>query len=134
MELNQLTSIFQLAADQALSLVRRYRLSSQSMHTWLDCATAVLQRASTGVELDNQTDCVEELEDVLAQETDFTAGLEEQRSLNPLLADFMEAGVMSKLLENLDAMQLRKAEVKEQLDAYIELLQRYVLGKFRMHT
>lgn len=106
----------------------------QSMHTWLDCATAVLQRASTGVELENQTDCVEELEDVLAQETHFTAALEEQRSLNLLLADFMEAGVMSELRENLDAMQQRKAEVKQQLGAYIELLQRCVLWKFMINT
>lgn len=104
------------------------------MHTWLDSATAVLQRASTGVELENQTDCVEELEDVLAQETHFTAGLEEQRSLNPLLADFMEAGVMSELRESLDAVQLRKTEVKQQLDAYTELLQGCVLGKFIMNT
>lgn len=106
----------------------------QSMHTWLDSATAVLQRASTGVELENQTHCAEELEDVLAHETHFTAGLEEQRSLNPLLADFMEAAVMSKLRENLDAMQLRKAEVKQQLEAYTELLQRCVLWKFILNT
>lgn len=106
----------------------------QSMHTWLDSATAVLQRASTGVELENQTNCVEELEHALAQETHFTVGLEEQRSLNPLLADFMEVGVMSKIRENLDAMELRKAEVKQQLDAQIELLQRCVLRKFRKNT
>lgn len=87
------------------------------------------------MELENQTDCVEELEDVLAQETHFTAGLEEQRSLNPLLADFiMEAGVMSELRESLDAVQLRKTEVKQQLDAYTELLQGCVLGKFIMNT
>ncbi|TWW68818.1 Nesprin-1 Enaptin KASH domain-containing protein 1 [Takifugu flavidus] len=81
-----------------------------------------LQRASTGVELENQTDCVEDLEDVLAQETHFTAGLEEQRSLNPLLGDFMEVGVMSRLKEKLDAVQLRKAEIKQQLDVHRELL------------
>lgn len=101
----------------------------QSMHTWLDCATAALQRASAGVELENQTDCVEDLEDVLAQETHFTAGLEEQRSLNPLLGDFMEAGAVSKLGEELDAMQLKKAEFKQQLHVYRELLQRFVVRK-----
>lgn len=101
----------------------------QSMHSWLDCATAALQRASTGVELESQTDCVEDLEDVLAQETHFTAGLEEQRSLNPLLRDFMEAGVMSELREKLDALQLRKAEFKQQLDVHRELLQRCVVRK-----
>lgn len=104
----------------------------QSMHTWLDCATAALQRASTGVELENQTDCVEDLEDVLAQETHFTAGLEEQRSLNPLLGDFMEVGVMSKLKEKLDAVQMRKAEIKQQLDVHRELLHRCVVRKCTM--
>lgn len=106
----------------------------QPMRIWLDCTTAVLQRASSGVELENQTDCAEELEDVLAQETHFTAGLEEQRSLHPLLADFMDAGVMRELRESLDAMQLRKAEVKQQLDAYRERLQRCVIRKILMNT
>lgn len=104
------------------------------MHTWLDCATVVLQRASTGVELENQTDCMEDLEDALARETHFTAGLAEQRSLNPLLGDFMEVGVMSKLRENLDAMQLRKTEVKQQLVSYRELLQRCVVRKCTIGT
>lgn len=104
------------------------------MHTWLDSAAAVLQKASTGVELEDQTDCVGNLEDLLARETHFTAGLEEQRALNPLLEDFMEAGVMSELRGNLDAMQLRKAEVKQQLDVYTELLQWCVFGKFIINT
>lgn len=94
----------------------------------------MLQRSSTGVELENHTDCADALEDVLAQETHFTAALEEQRSLNPLLGDFVEAGVMKEVRNSLDAMQLRKAEVRQQLDACTELLQRCVLRKCAVNT
>lgn len=94
------------------------------MQKWLDSAAAVLQGASSGVELENQTDCVQDLEEISAQEKNFTAGLEEMRTLDPLLEEFMEAGAMS---EKVEAMQLRNREVKQQLDAYREVLQRCVL-------
>lgn len=113
--------------DQALTLVQRHYLSLQSMHTWLDSAASVLQRASLGVELENQTDCVRDLEEISARENNFTAALEELRSLNPQLEDFMQAGAMSELREKVEATQLRKTEVKQQLDAYREVLQRCVL-------
>lgn len=80
-----------------------------------------------GVELENQADCVQELKEIRAQEKNFTAGLEELRTLDPLLEDLMEAGLMSELREKVEAMQLRNTEVKQQLDAYREALQRCVL-------
>ncbi|XP_027140369.1 nesprin-1 isoform X4 [Larimichthys crocea] len=113
----------QLAVDQVLSLVQRHHLSLQSMQTWLDSAVAVLQRASLGVELEDQTDCVQDLEDISAQEKNFIAGLEELETLNPLLEDLMEAGVTSELRKKVEAMQLRNTEVKQQLDAHREVLQ-----------
>ena len=113
--------------DQALSLVQRHHLSLQSMQTWLDSAAAELQRASSGVELENQTDCVRDLEEISVQEKNFTAGLDELRTWDPLSEDFMEVGAMSELREKVAAMQLRNTEVRQQLDAYRELLQRCVL-------
>lgn len=124
-EVNETTfCIFQLAADQALSLVQRYHLSLQSMHTWLDSAASVLQRVSSGVE----TDCVQDLEEISAQEESFTAGLEELRSLDPLLGEFMPAETTSELRQKVEAMQNRKTEVKQQLDGYRDVLQRCVLN------
>lgn len=113
--------------DQALSLVQRYHLSLQSMQTWLDSAAAVLQRANSGVELENQRDCARELEEISAREKNFTAGLEELSTLDLLLQKFIDAGAMSDLREKVDAMQLRKTKVEQQLDAYREVLQRCVL-------
>lgn len=113
--------------DQVLSLVQRHHLSLQSMQTWLDSAVAVLQRASLGVELEDQTDCVQDLEEISAQENNFIAGLEELGTLNPLLEDLMEAGVTSDLRKKVEAMQLRNTKVKQQLDAHREVLQRCVL-------
>ncbi|XP_071335456.1 nesprin-1 isoform X2 [Trachinotus anak] len=114
----------QLSLDEALSLVQRHHLSLQSMQAWLDSAAVLLQRASSGVELEDQSDCVRDLEEISAQEKSFTAGLEELRALDPLLGDFMESGVMSGLREKVETMQMRNTEVKHQLDAYREVLQR----------
>lgn len=110
--------------NQALSLVQRHHLSLQSMHTWLDSAASVLQRASAGVALENQTDCERDLEGISSQEKNFTAGSDELGSLDPLLEDFVEAGAMSEFRGKVEAMQLRKTDVKQQLDAYRDLLQR----------
>lgn len=117
--------------DQALSLVQRHHLSLQSMQTWLDSAAAVLQRASSGVELENQTDCARDLEEISAKEKNFTAGFGELRTLDPLLDDFMEAVAMSELREKVEAMRLRNTEVRQQLDAYGDVLQRCVLVLMR---
>lgn len=88
---------------------------------------SVLQRASSGVELENQTDCMRDLEEVSAQEKNFAAGLVELRSLDPLLEEFVDAEAMCELRERVEAMELRKINIKQQLDAYTEVLKRCVL-------
>uniref|UniRef100_A0A3P8TBY5 Spectrin repeat containing nuclear envelope protein 1 n=1 Tax=Amphiprion percula TaxID=161767 RepID=A0A3P8TBY5_AMPPE len=113
-----------LAVDQALSLVQRLHSSLQSMQIGSDSAEALLQRASSGVELENQTDCERDLEEFSAQQKISTAALEELRALDLLLVDFVEAGVMSVLREKTQAMQLKNTEVKQQVDAYREVLRR----------
>ncbi|XP_029965559.1 nesprin-1 isoform X1 [Salarias fasciatus] len=114
----------QLALDQALSLVQRHHLSLQSMQKWLDSAAALLQRASDGVELESQTDCAQDLEEISAQEKSFAASLEELRALDAPLGEFVEAQVMGELREKVQAMQMRNTEVKQQLDGYTEVQQR----------
>lgn len=113
--------------DKVLSLVQRYHLSLQSMQKWLDSAAALLQRCSSGVDLENLTDCMRDLEDLSAREKSFTTALDDLRTLNSLLVDFMEPGVMSGLKEKIETMQLRNMDVKQKLDAYREVLQRCVL-------
>lgn len=103
------------------------------MQKCLDSAAAFLQRARLGVDLENQTDCVCDLEDISAQEKNFTAGLEELRTLDPLLEDFIEAKAMGELREKVEAMQLRNTEGKQQLGAYREVLQRCVLVLMGSH-
>lgn len=112
--------------NEALSLVQRHHLSLQSMQKWLDSAAALLQKASSGVELEKQTECVQELAEMTNQEQNFTAALEELKSLNPLLMNFMESGAMEELRQNVETMQLRKTDVKQQLDAHREVHQRCV--------
>ncbi|XP_068610253.1 nesprin-1 [Brachionichthys hirsutus] len=122
-EVQQGISRKQLAANRALALVQRLHISLQAMQTWLDSATAVLQRSSSGVPLENQADCVQDLQEISAQEKNFTAGLQEFRNVDPLLEDLMETGAMSEPRGNVDAMQLKNTELNQQLDAYRAVLQ-----------
>lgn len=115
-----------MVLHEALSLVQRHHLSLQSMQKWLESAAVLLQRGSSGVELENQADCVQDLEEISVQEKSFTAALDELRALDPLLMAFMGLGVMSGLRETVETMQMRNTEVKQQLDAYKEVLQRCV--------
>lgn len=94
------------------------------MHTWLDSAVSVLQRASSGVERESQTDCVRDLDEVAAQEKAFAAGLMELRALDPVLVNVVQSGAMSELRENAEALQLRKAEAEQQMESFREALQR----------
>lgn len=112
--------------DKVLSLVQRYVLSLQSVQKWQDSAAALLQRGSSGVDLENQTGCMQDLEDISAQEKSCTTALEELRTLNSLLVDCVEPGVMSRLREKVETLQLRNTDIKQQLDAYGEVLQRCV--------
>lgn len=78
------------------------------------------------MELESQTDCARDLDEISAQEKTFTAGLMELRALDPVLENFTEAGAMSELREKVEALQLRKTETERQMDAYREVLQRCV--------
>lgn len=110
--------------EKVLALVQRHHLSLQTMQQWLDSAADLLQRGSSGVELEDQTERVRDMEEISAQEKGFTVGLEELRTLDPLLVDFIKPGAMSR--EKVETMQLRNTEVKHQLDAYREVSQRCV--------
>lgn len=97
------------------------------MQKWLDSVADLLQGTGSGVDPENHTDCMQDLEEVLAQEKNFTAGLEELKTLDPLLVDWMDAAVMSGFRKKVQTMQTMKSELKQQVDAYREVLQRFVL-------
>lgn len=110
--------------DQALFLIQRRHLSLQSTQKWLDCTAAFLQRASSGVELQNQTDWMQVLEDITAQETDFNAALEELQTVDRQLEEYVESGVTSQVREQVEAIKSRKVEAKQQLEVHRGTLQR----------
>ncbi|KAM4529485.1 nesprin-1 isoform 3-T3 [Fundulus diaphanus] len=114
----------QLALDQALSLVQRHHSSLQSMQQWLDKAATLIHETRSGVEIENHKGCMQDLEELLAQEKNFTTSSEEIRTLDPLLVDFVEAGELKEIRKKTEAMQQVKKEVKEQVYAYREVLQR----------
>lgn len=97
------------------------------MQKWLDSVAGLLHGTGSGVDPENLSDCMQDLEEVVAQEKNFTAGFEELKTLDPLLVDYIDAAVMSELREMIQSMQVKKTELKHEVDAYREVLQRYVL-------
>ncbi|XP_056150129.1 nesprin-1-like [Lampris incognitus] len=122
-EVKQTLGTKQMAVDQVLSLVQRCHLSKQFLQKWLDLAEAFLQRAKLGVELEDQMENLRELEEMLAQEQAIVAELEELETLKPLLEPFVQPRVMKGLRGKVEAIQLRKTAVQQQLDACGEVLQ-----------
>jgi len=113
--------------EQALSLVQRYSASQHSTQTWLDTAGSYLQKASQGVDQENQSESIRECRDLLDQERAFAAGLEELRSLHPLLETLVRpAAAMQELRRWVEEMRLRNITFKQQLEDQDNTLQRCV--------
>lgn len=94
------------------------------MQKWLHSVADLLHGTGSGVDPENLSDCVQDLEEVVAQEKNFTAGSEELKALDPLLVDYIDAMGMSELREKIRSMHVKKTELKHQVDAYREVLQR----------
>lgn len=113
--------------EQALSLVQRYSTAQHSTKAWLETAGAFLQRVSLGVDQENLSESIEELQDILSHERAFKAGLEELRSLNPRLEPFVKpAAAMQELRRRVEEMRLRNTKFKQQLNEQDNVLQRCV--------
>ncbi|XP_053736179.1 nesprin-1 isoform X10 [Synchiropus splendidus] len=109
----------QLALDQAQSLVRSHNTALQSMQKYLDSAEDFLQGARPGLELLNESDSAR-LEEVSAQEENFTSGLAELNTLQPSLVHVCDSEAINKLKDNIDGMQQKYKNIKHQLDAFSE--------------
>ncbi|KAG7275374.1 hypothetical protein CRUP_007930, partial [Coryphaenoides rupestris] len=83
-----------------------------------------LQKASQGVDQDNQSESIRECQDLLDQERAFAAGLEELRSLHPLLETLVRpAAAMQELRRRVEEMRLRNITFKQQLEDQDNTLQ-----------
>ncbi|XP_019750512.1 nesprin-1 isoform X11 [Hippocampus comes] len=120
-EVQKEISIKQVTLDQALSLVRRYRSSLQSMQKCLDCAADFLQRTTVvGMELKHNADRIPNLEEINTQEKNLMAVLEEMMT-RELLED---TRVMSELRGEIEAAQRRSTEIRQQMEASREVHER----------
>ncbi|XP_031656062.1 nesprin-1 isoform X1 [Oncorhynchus kisutch] len=119
----------QLSLDQTLFLVQRHQSTQQSARKWLDEAGAFLQRTTLGIELENQTESLRELEEISAQEPAFVAKLDELETLGAQLDGLVGLGVTKEMKESerkkegVEVMRQKGSEVKEQLKGYREDLQ-----------
>lgn len=95
------------------------------MREWLDNVSTLLHETRSGVEIENRKDRMQNVEEILAQEKNFTTSAEEIRTLDPLLVDFVEAGELKQIRTKIQSMQQMKEEVTQQVEAYREVLQRY---------
>ncbi|XP_042156778.1 nesprin-1 isoform X2 [Oncorhynchus tshawytscha] len=119
----------QLSLDQTLFLVQRHQSTQQSARKWLDEAGAFLQRTTLGIELENQTESLRELEEISAQEPAFMAKLDELETLGAQLDGLVGLGVTKEMKESerkkegVEVMRQKGSEVKEQMKGYREDLQ-----------
>ena len=123
---NFLIAIAKMSLGKALSLVQRHLSVQQSTQRWLHLAGAVLQRASLGVELENQDASLRELEEIYVLEQAFVSGLEELETVNLQLEGLIGPGEKKALRKSLEGVQMKSREVKEELRTHQENLQRCV--------
>uniref|UniRef100_A0A8C7M5B3 Spectrin repeat containing nuclear envelope protein 1 n=1 Tax=Oncorhynchus kisutch TaxID=8019 RepID=A0A8C7M5B3_ONCKI len=71
-----------------------------SARKWLDEAGAFLQRTTLGIELENQTESLRELEEISAQEPAFVAKLDELETLGAQLDGLVGLGVTKEMKES----------------------------------
>uniref|UniRef100_A0A8C7FN26 Spectrin repeat containing nuclear envelope protein 1 n=1 Tax=Oncorhynchus kisutch TaxID=8019 RepID=A0A8C7FN26_ONCKI len=115
-----------LRTKQTLFLVQRHQSTQQSARKWLDEAGAFLQRTTLGIELENQTESLRELEEISAQEPAFVAKLDELETLGAQLDGLVGLGVTKEMKESerkkegVEVMRQKGSEVKEQLKGYRE--------------
>uniref|UniRef100_A0A8C7FMX2 Spectrin repeat containing nuclear envelope protein 1 n=1 Tax=Oncorhynchus kisutch TaxID=8019 RepID=A0A8C7FMX2_ONCKI len=89
-----------LRTKQTLFLVQRHQSTQQSARKWLDEAGAFLQRTTLGIELENQTESLRELEEISAQEPAFVAKLDELETLGAQLDGLVGLGVTKEMKES----------------------------------
>uniref|UniRef100_A0A8K9XYB1 Spectrin repeat containing nuclear envelope protein 1 n=1 Tax=Oncorhynchus mykiss TaxID=8022 RepID=A0A8K9XYB1_ONCMY len=89
-----------LRTKQTLSLVKRHQSTQQSARKWLDEAGAFLQRTTLGIELENQTESLRELEEISAQELAFMAKLDELETLGAQLDGLVGLEVTKEMKES----------------------------------
>ncbi|XP_077587652.1 nesprin-1 [Stigmatopora nigra] len=113
----------QVTLEEALLLCQKYHFRMQAACEWLEDAVSFLQRAGSGVDVENYEECFREQNGVVATEQEFLAHLEELENLLPRLGDLLDPVAKGQLRLSVESARERGLEVRDRLRVQQEVLQ-----------
>lgn len=96
----------------------------KSTYQWFEDAEAVLKQKNQELELEDLTESLKELQQVLTQEPTLKKALQDVEGVLPKMEDFVDSDVMMKLKEGYETTCVQSAELMEQLRCHQESLNR----------
>ncbi|KAI5615121.1 nesprin-1 isoform X2 [Silurus asotus] len=106
----------------ALSSLQLYQSALKSTWRWFEDAEAVLKQTNKELELENLSESLEELKQILTQEPTIKKDIQDIDDVLSKLEDFVDSGVVKNLREGYKATCKRSAELMEQLKCHQETL------------
>ncbi|MCJ8743979.1 hypothetical protein PDJAM_G00100910, partial [Pangasius djambal] len=91
---------------------------------WFEDADAVLKQKNQELELEDLTEHLKELKQILTQEPTIKKAIQDIEGILPKMGDFVDSGVIIKLKEGYETTCQRSAELMEQLRCHQETLNR----------
>ncbi|XP_060722109.1 nesprin-1 isoform X2 [Tachysurus vachellii] len=114
----------QAVLQSALSLLQMYQSALRTISQWFEDADAVIKQKNQNLELEDLTERLKELENVLTQEPTIKKAIQDIKGILPKMESFVYSGVVMKNKEALETTCQRSADVIEQLRSHQETLNR----------
>ncbi|KAF4071108.1 hypothetical protein AMELA_G00281340 [Ameiurus melas] len=112
----------QVVLQSALSLLQLYQSALKSTCQWFEDADAVLKENNQKLELEDLTESLKELKQVLTQEPTIKKAIQDIEDILPKMVDFVDSNVIVKLKERYKTICQRSTELMEQLRCHQETL------------
>lgn len=114
----------QAVLQSTLSLIHLYQSALKSTSQWFEDADSVLKQKNHELELEDLTESVEELNQVLTQEPTIRKVIQDIEGIFPKMEGFVDSGVIVKLKEGYKTACRRSADLMKQLRCHQETLNR----------
>ncbi|TSR99415.1 Nesprin-1 [Bagarius yarrelli] len=114
----------EVVLQSALSSSQFYQSALKSTCKWLKDADAVLKQKNLELELEELTESLKELENILNQESTIRKAINDLEGMLAKMEDFVDSAVVMKLKEGHGTTCQKSAELLEQLRCHQETLNR----------
>lgn len=108
--------------QSALSLLQLHQSALKSTCQWFEDADAVLKQKNQKLELEDLTESLKELKQVLTQEPTIKKAIQDIEDILPKMVDFVDSDVIMKHKEGYKTICQRSTELMEQLECHQETL------------